>query len=201
MSVAANPSTAAVPAPALAVKVNTVFKRLMASSPNGEKPNELVALVAYGLYKKRKYDWCVEVAETHKRPATAAEIEMFVLQFNENQLDELRAEATRMLVYFSDAMSEEACEVAKKEGETTELIRIVERQNSWKMQVWLNVVASLFFSIFVFLVVAVVAAVNPESRLNQFFNVVFDPRSPDKLTPAEAELPAASLPGKAAPPQ
>lgn len=79
---------------------STIFQRLV----NG--PDDLVGLVAYGLYKESKRDWTLRYRRKHgHRPAEVA-LEEYHDTFSDSDLQRLRSEAEELMLAFADTIVE-----------------------------------------------------------------------------------------------
>lgn len=90
----------ALPAGQTEDKFNTIFKRLVSG------PDDLVGMVAYGIYKQEKRDWIIRFQTEKGRRPNEAEVWAFNEHFSETALARLRSEAESMLIAFAESVVE-----------------------------------------------------------------------------------------------
>lgn len=90
---------------------NHVFEKLIKAAES-----ELVALVAYGYYKKNKREWILSKIKADKKPPTAAQLKVYVSGIStDGQLELLLGEAESSLgEFYSNILDEELPEIQKE---------------------------------------------------------------------------------------
>jgi hypothetical protein len=79
-----------------------IFDRLAAGNET-----DLIGLVAYGLYQRRKRYWIKDFREKHQRFPTATEREEYSFSYRDDAIDALRREAEGVMAAFADEAIQE----------------------------------------------------------------------------------------------
>ena len=111
---------------------STIFRRLVKSS------DDLVGLIAYGIYKQSKRDWIIQYKEKHKRRPNSDAMNDYHDHFTDTDLDRFRNEAEGMMVAFSDVIVADKRPYIEKEIRELEFSALkrdiqVEIKNSTKL--------------------------------------------------------------------
>ena len=88
-----------------------IFERLSAHDEN-----DLVGLVAYGLYQRRKRAWIIDYHAKHGKFPTQAEREAYAFSYRESALSGLRTDAEGALAAFGELVAQEQIETLRSDA-------------------------------------------------------------------------------------
>ncbi len=83
---------------------NPIFERLVIEPEGGE----VLGVIAYGLYKKAKWEWAQEFWNNNGRPPNEAELKAYIRTWTPSQLQNIRNNAAQVLSEYADTVIEEA---------------------------------------------------------------------------------------------
>lgn len=75
-------------------RYNPIFEKLV----EDEKTQDLVGLVAYGLYKNGKRNWVIRYRENHGKAPGNVELDAYVEHLGDEELERLRTEAEGLML-------------------------------------------------------------------------------------------------------
>lgn len=78
---------------------NPIFEQLVDGDHNQE--NELIGIVAYGLYKQSKREWSSRIRSAEGRGPDSQELKAYVASWTPSRINGLRTEAAEILASFS----------------------------------------------------------------------------------------------------
>lgn len=123
---------------------NFIYEKLVASE------NDLIGLLAYGLYKRHKIDFIRTFNDEHGRDPTEAEFQPFYTSSTvSNQLDRYKEQAGRLLDDFSEVLlTEKAEDIAESIYAGSEAIHEIKKLNrSFWNSVGENVVVTIITTV------------------------------------------------------
>jgi hypothetical protein len=91
---------------------------------------DIVGLVAYGLYKRRKRAWILDFSEQRMRHPTPQECVEFSFGFRKDALAALRTEAEGAMATFAEQVVEENVEILKRDALTLQMQSVLGGINS-----------------------------------------------------------------------
>lgn len=81
-------------------RFNKIFQRLV------RDPDDLVGLVAYGIYKQEKRDWIIRHRNEYSRRPSDDEVRSFNSHYSDMALERFRNEAESMMIDFAEVVVE-----------------------------------------------------------------------------------------------
>ncbi|HYD67615.1 hypothetical protein [Azospirillum sp.] len=100
---------------------NTVFERLVRS------PDDVVGLVAYGIYKQGKRDWLARYRRKHGRAPDDRALEAYHDHISDTDLERLRNDAERMMLAFAEVIVEDRAPEIQRQAQIRNLTDIEDR--------------------------------------------------------------------------
>lgn len=126
-------------------RLNYIYSKLVKSD------NDLSGIVAYHYYKKQKIEWCKAFRDKNNRDASNSEIESFHSTFTEQAIDNLKSKANATVeVFASDIISKNVNNIKIQVEEA------FKNNNKFWGNVWVNVVSSFVYSIFILIITLIV---------------------------------------------
>jgi len=80
---------------------NTIFQRLTV------EPDDLVGLIAYGLYKQAKRDWVLRYKNKHRSYPEQSDMQAYHDHFSDDDLLRFRSQAESMMLDFAEVIVED----------------------------------------------------------------------------------------------
>lgn len=85
---------------------NTIFERFVGASE--EAPQDLLGIVAYGIYKHAKREWVADIRTRFARPPTEDELRAYHSTWTPSQIQNARNSAQQVLAEYADYVISEA---------------------------------------------------------------------------------------------
>lgn len=147
-----------------------IFERLVKDA------DDLVGLVAYGLYQQRKREWMAAHEKTRGSPPTEDDLKAHALNYQQSMIDAIKAEAEGILFAFSDEIMEakrpqmmaDALN-ARTIEELSGLHLSIRKVSSYRHHIIGHVIG---FFVLVGLVIAVTLAINYEPHLRDWVGLI-----------------------------
>ncbi|RWD17015.1 MAG: hypothetical protein EOS75_03810 [Mesorhizobium sp.] len=79
---------------------NPIFSKLVGV----DEDDELLGVVAYGLYKKAKSEWAASIAQQYHRPPTSEELKAYMATWTPSQLVNAKRNAAQVLSAYADSV-------------------------------------------------------------------------------------------------
>lgn len=79
---------------------NRIFEKLVIESTDGQ----VLGVIAYGAYKKAKWEWAQEISKKHGRPPSEAELKAYIDTWTPSQLENIRKNAAQVMSEYADAV-------------------------------------------------------------------------------------------------
>lgn len=153
-------------------RYNPIFEKLV----EDEKTQDLVGLVAYGLYKNDKRNWIVRYREKHNQYPGSQELDAYVEHLGDEELERLRTEAEGLMLRFADEIvASKASEIRENalSGSLLKALQSVEKKASVKRQFGWNILASICGSIVVIILGIILVAGIYQPGIIDIFSDVF----------------------------
>lgn len=133
-------------------RFSTLFQRLVTGS------DDLVGMVAYGIYKQEKRDWIIRFRQQHQKRPTDSEVEAFNDHYSDAALQRFRSEAESMMLDFAEVIVDSRAPEIKKRARVEGFEKVetaitaaaadvkqhVDKQTNPAWSVFWNVVAWVF---------------------------------------------------------
>jgi len=123
---------------------NPAYERLVQSD------DDLVGLVAYGLYKQSKRDWIKRFFDRNGASPSNEQLMDYVDRYSDVDLMRFRDQAEDMMLRFAEVMVEDRAPAIREEGLTAALVQrldgfgnLIRDNSSLKMNVAANIIANL----------------------------------------------------------
>ncbi|TIL83402.1 MAG: hypothetical protein E5Y89_00770 [Mesorhizobium sp.] len=100
----AEPATLPAPIPAPNTDYNPIFEKLVMNTPD----DEVLGVIAYGAYKKAKWEWAQGIFNKHGRPPTEEELKAYIAAWTPSQLEYVRNNAAQVLAAYADSVIDAA---------------------------------------------------------------------------------------------
>jgi len=121
------------PPPTTNTEYNPIFEKLVIEPTDGQ----VLGVIAYGAYKKAKWEWAQEVFKKNGRQRTDAELKAYIATWTPSQLENVRNNAAQVLSSYADTVID-----AARAGIVTEALR----GTFWK-SVWTSVFAAAVYTV------------------------------------------------------
>lgn len=112
---------------------NPIFEKLVVEPADGE----VLGVIAYGAYKKAKWEWAQAIWEKHGRPPSEVELKAYIATWTPSQLEYVRNNAAQVLSAYADTVID-----AAKSDIVTEALK----GSFWK-NVWTSVFAAGLYTL------------------------------------------------------
>lgn len=147
---------------------SNIFDRLQT------EPHDLVGLVAYGLYQRRKREWIDSFEIAEKRSPTEDEVKAYCFTFNDSVLNDLRRQATNLIFRVSEEFANERLPEMQQEAfnarTTSELVKLntaIKHISGYRHHIVGHVIG---FFVLVLLVWLALFVLHHEPVVSQFFS-------------------------------
>lgn len=86
------------------IHYNPLFENLVINAPDG---SQVRGMIAYGLYKRAKWEWASRVYEKEGRKPSEAELQSYIQTWTPTQIDNIQNGAAQILTAYADAVLSE----------------------------------------------------------------------------------------------
>lgn len=119
------------------------------------EPDELVGLIAYGIYKKEKIGYIEEFTKRHERGPTDTELNEFHCM-SVARIDQYRGLAEARLAELLDELIADQTEIIQRDFESRYKQDLAKAKTSWSASIIQSFLGSVLFTFFIGFVVVII---------------------------------------------
>ncbi|YBV97111.1 hypothetical protein M1D80_09505 [Phyllobacteriaceae bacterium JZ32] len=127
---------------------NPIFENLVINSDDGD----VLGVIAYGSYKRAKWEWAQDIWNKHGRPPNESELKAYIATWTPTQFTNARNTAAQVLTEYADTVIQAAKADIVKEA--------------LKGRFWINVFTSIFAAALYTIILIVLAFIAAKAGID-----------------------------------